>query len=68
MVWAQVTPATLSGRVTDGVGDPLGGVEVKLQNLNTGDTHLVLTGDDGDYRVLELLPGGYMVEASLAGF
>ena len=68
MVWAQVTSATLSGRVADEEGVPLGSVQVKVSHLDTGRTWSLLTSEEGKYLAPSLPVGSYLVEASLAGF
>ncbi|MBI2822845.1 MAG: TonB-dependent receptor [Acidobacteria bacterium] len=68
LLWAQVTTATISGIVKDETGAVLPGVAVNVTNVGTGITRTAVTDDEGRYRVPELPPGNYDVEASLMGF
>ena len=66
--WAQVTRGRISGTVSDETGALIPGVEVTVNNLDTGGTRTVLTGDEGRYVAPGLALGNYEVEAALAGF
>ena len=68
VAWAQVTRGRLSGTVSDETGALIPGVEVTVNNLDTGGTRTVLTGDEGRYVATDLALGNYEVEATLAGF
>ena len=67
-VSAQQTTGTISGTVIDETGGVLPGVSVIGLNTETGATRSVITDDEGRYRLLQLVPGLYQVEAELAGF
>lgn len=61
--------ASLVGAVTDSSGGALPGVTVEVSSpaLIEG-TRVVVTSDDGRYRVVDLRPGVYVVQFSLGGF
>src|SRR5213593_4711366 len=65
---AQVTTATISGVARDQSGALIPGVSVAVRNVDTGMTRMVITDDQGRYRVPNLDVGDYEVQASLTGF
>ena len=65
---AQTTTATLAGTVTDETQSVLPGVEITITNLETNATRTAISGDAGQYRVSNLSPGEYELEAQLPGF
>ncbi len=65
--WAQGTGA-IAGQVVDATGAVVPGVEVSITSLATGDRRSVLTTDSGNFRVTNLIPGDYSLEAALEGF
>jgi hypothetical protein len=66
---AQVTTATLTGRVTSDQGVPLPGVQVVLANRATRAQRGIITREGGFYTFAGLQPGGpYRVEARLIGY
>ena len=68
LVLAQTTTATISGTVQDETGGILPGVDVNVTNVGTGILRTVVSDDEGRYRVPELPPGDYEIQASLVGF
>jgi hypothetical protein len=64
---AQVT-ATLDGIVLGANGAPVAGVTVTLSEPETGVTRSVPTRADGEFRMLAVAPGSYIVRASASGF
>ena len=56
-VWAQLSTAQLSGRITDESGAVLPGVAVTATQTDTGLTRSVVTDADGTY-VMPNLPTG----------
>lgn len=65
---AQVTTATIVGKVTDPSGAIVPGAEVTASNRETGLKRNTVSGDDGTYR-LEFMPvGKYSVEVTYSGF
>jgi hypothetical protein len=65
--FAQTT-GTVDGQVTDQSGAVIPGVTVELTGAHLQGTKTVVTGTDGRYRFLSLVPGDYSVTASLSGF
>jgi protocatechuate 3,4-dioxygenase beta subunit len=63
--------AVVSGRVVDELGDPIAGVWVTAQRFFYSDNRrrlmpdgpIATTDDDGEYRLVGLLPGSYVVNA-----
>ena len=66
--WAQVTGATLSGRVTDVSGAVIPSAKISIKNTATGVTRSVDANSSGFYNAPNLLPGTYAVTASASGF
>ena len=67
-IYAQLRTGVIVGTVTDATGGVLPGVEVTVSNVNTGQSRLLITGDEGRYRAVELDVGSYEVRAELVGF
>jgi len=67
-----LTTAALDGtvreQVADGVMRPVGGVRIQIKNLQTGQVNTTLTGGEGVFRVLLLLPGAYELRAEAQGY
>ena len=59
---------SIEGVVTDDSGAVLPGVTVTLDNLDTGDSRVVITNENGLYRAPLLPLGRYRVSAELTGF
>ena len=70
MPWAaaQTTSATLAGTIVDETQAVLPGVEIMVTNLGTSAVRTAISGDSGGYRVSDLAPGDYEIEAQLPGF
>src|SRR2546428_4867841 len=66
--FAQVGGASVGGIVTDDTGARLPGVTVTVRNTVNGATQVLLTGPEGNYRVVALRPAAYEITAELAGF
>lgn len=60
--------ASISGKVLDPSGGLVVGAQVTVKNLDTNREKSTATGDEGFYRVSELPPGSYTVEATAKGF
>jgi hypothetical protein len=60
--------ASIVGTVTDQTKAVLPGVTITATNLETGAQSTAVSGTNGEYRILQLLPGVYRVQAELAGF
>ena len=67
-MYAQLRTGSILGTVTDSTGAILPGVEVTAISVDTGQSRLAITGDEGTYRISLLDPGSYEVRAELAGF
>jgi hypothetical protein len=64
----QSTGGRLLGRVTDSTGAVVNGVTVTLINDATGVRRETKTNESGDYTFVEVVPGEYRAEYTLAGF
>ena len=65
---AQVTGATVVGKVTDATGSVIPNVQVDLLRTSTGTRRDVKTNESGNYTVPNLEPGTYTVTVTAAGF
>lgn len=65
---SQARTAELSGTITDESGGVIPGAQVTAENLETGLSRSVITGEDGIYRIPLLPPGPYEVRVEMAGF
>jgi Carboxypeptidase regulatory-like domain len=65
---ALAQSASLIGTVTDQTKAVLPGATVTATNLETGVQSVAVSAPSGDYRILQLPPGMYRVQAELAGF
>ena len=65
---AQLPTGSILGVAKDSSGGVLPNVSVTVTNLDTGLKRVVMTGDDGYYRVPELPVGRYEVRAEHPGF
>src|SRR5262249_10160707 len=68
IVWAQLSTAQLSGRVTDESGATLPGVTVTGTQTDTGLTRSVVTDEKGTYGLPNLPTRPDRLEAALQGF
>jgi outer membrane receptor protein involved in Fe transport len=68
LVLGQATTATLSGSVKDPSGAVLPGVEVGVNNVQTGQRRATVTDDSGNYLVPLLPVGEYEISFELPGF
>jgi hypothetical protein len=60
--------ATIVGTITDTSGSVVPDVTVSVNNVNTGVKRTAVTNSAGYYRVENLIPGQYTVEAEAKGF
>lgn len=68
-VWAQGEElGRIEGTVTDKSGGVVAGVSVTAKNRATGFERMVISEENGYYRIPSLQPGTYMVTAELTGF
>ncbi len=65
---AQVTGATLVGKVTDPTGSMIANAQVQLVRDSTETRHEVSTNGEGSYTVPNLEPGTYTITVSATGF
>jgi outer membrane receptor protein involved in Fe transport len=61
---AQITTATIQGKVADATG-PLPGVTVTAKQVESGFTHDTVTGADGFYTLAGLRPGTYEIRVTM---
>lgn len=66
-VWSSPT-ATLTGRVTNSVGEILAGAQLEATNIDTNTVFRGTTNQEGLYRILSLPPGNYRVIVRMFGF
>jgi outer membrane receptor protein involved in Fe transport len=64
----QVASASLLGEVRDQLAAQIPGVKVTARHKAMGFSRSVLTGEEGSYRLDDLLPGHYIVSAEKQGF
>ena len=60
--------ATIIGTVTDQTRGVLPGATITATNLETGLQTTAISGQNGEYRLQQLQPGRYRVQAELSGF
>ncbi len=65
---AQTTYGSITGNVTDPSGAPMAGAQVALTNLGTSEKRTQLTGNDGLFLFVNLLPGRYSIDVEKTGF
>jgi hypothetical protein len=66
--WVHAQTAELRGSVADSSGAVLPGVTVTIRHEGTGVERVIVTDEQGAYRVPALQPGPYAVTAELQGF
>jgi len=66
--WAQSATAGILGQVTDPQGAAIPGVAITVTNVATGVANRTNSDGNGNYRVLDLPIGAYVVTAEHAGF
>ena len=59
---------SIVGTVTDPSGGALPGATVTLTNTGSGFRRTAVTGADGSYNFVNLVPGTYSVEVDIRGF
>src|SRR4029077_15373224 len=65
---AQLNRGVMEGLVTDPQGAVIAGVDVTVTSLETNVSVTAKTNNAGYYRVVDLVPGRYLVHFELAGF
>jgi hypothetical protein len=66
--WAQFTTARLNGTVADLSGAAIAGASIKVEQLGTGYSRTVTSGDSGEFLFPSLPVGTYRVTVTMAGF
>src|SRR5262245_43898554 len=65
---AQVTTATITGRVVDPQGAVVPGAKVTVTHRGTGAERSVVTNSDGEYTITTLPPGRYNIAVEAQSF
>jgi len=65
---AQVTGATIVGKVTDTSGSPVANAQVDVERPSTGSHLQVTTNESGSYTAPNLPPGAYSITVTAAKF
>ena len=65
---AQVVYGSITGRVSDSSGAVVKGASVTVTDIGTNESRTLATNADGDYRLVNLLPGKYRIDVRAAGF
>ena len=66
--YAQVTTATITGRVLDAQGAVVPGAKVTVTNRGTGAERSVVASSDGEYTITSLPPGRYNIAVEAPSF
>ncbi|MBV8894876.1 MAG: carboxypeptidase regulatory-like domain-containing protein, partial [Acidobacteriaceae bacterium] len=66
--FGQNVYGSIAGTVTDATGSVIQGANVTLTNLETAETHTMLTAGSGEYTFVNILPGRYKIEVEKTGF
>jgi hypothetical protein len=64
----QVSTATVNGTITDESKAVLPGVTVTATDLQTGRQYVAVSDDRGEYRLVNMPPGTYKMQAELPSF
>jgi hypothetical protein len=64
----QSTYGTVDGSVTDPSGAALPGAQVTLTNKGTQEKHTQVTGGEGSYQFVNVIPGEYRLDIEKSGF
>src|SRR5271165_6173050 len=67
-MYGQSTYGAIIGTVKDTSGAVVGNVSIKVTNTDENESHEVKSNNNGNYELLNILPGHYTVTASAAGF
>lgn len=66
--FGQGAAGRVLGRISDPTGAVLAGAKLTLVNEATGISRDAQTNENGDYSLVEVMPGSYRIEAQQAGF
>ena len=64
--WLPVQTGGIAGKITDAAGGVIPGATVTARS--EGRTRIAVTNQNGEYRIDQLQPGRYRIEAALSGF
>src|SRR5215203_684110 len=64
----QITTGTIQGTVQDANGAVVPGANVEIKNLDTNQSRMLTTDEEGRYIALALQPGNYSITVSKQGF
>lgn len=59
---------TINGQVTDPMGAAVAGAKVTVTEVGTGQTRTAVTGSDGFYTLVSVMPSTYNLTVDMAGF
>jgi hypothetical protein len=65
---AQTFYGSIIGTITDNSGAVIPGATVTITNLGTSEKKTMESDTQGNYRVLNLIPGAYKVDVEMSGF
>jgi hypothetical protein len=66
--FGQGAAGRILGRISDPTGAVLAGAKITLVNEATGISRDAQTNENGDYSLVEVMPGSYRIEAQQTGF
>src|SRR6266852_7815760 len=67
-LYGQSTYGTVDGTVVDSSGAVVPGAEVTLTNTGTQEKHTQPTGNEGEYKFVNVIPGEYRLDITKSGF
>ena len=65
---SPVSNGTIEGTVTDSAGAVISGANITVVNIETQDSRLIVSNDDGFYKTESLAAGKYSIAVSSVGF
>ncbi len=66
--FAQLSTASINGRITDPSGAVVPSATVVLRSIDTSVENTMVSNGSGDYALLSITPGRYTLKATAAGF
>ncbi|MCI0627602.1 MAG: carboxypeptidase-like regulatory domain-containing protein, partial [Acidobacteria bacterium] len=67
-VFSQGGFGVIAGKVTDPTGASVPNAKIRAINIETNAKNEVTSSANGDYQILQLLPGRYRLQVEAAGF
>src|SRR5216684_1806616 len=67
-LYGQRTYGTVDGTVVDSSGAVVAGAQVTLTNTGTQEKHTQPTGNEGEYKFVNVIPGEYRLDITKSGF